>query len=1017
MGKRQEPLDLAAVRERLKASGGREYWRSLEELAQTPEFEEYLHREFPEQASMWDSGVDRRGFLRLMGASLALAGLGACTTQPLEKIIPYVRPPEELIPGKPLFFTTAMTVGGRAIGLLAESQMGRPTKIEGNPSHPASLGPTDALSQASVLTLYDPDRAQVVSERGRIRSWNSFQLALSSEVAGLKNTGGRGLRLLTESVSSPTLLAQIQDFLTLYPQARWHQWEPVHEDNRLQGTRQVFGRPLNFFYKLDQARVVVSLGSDLLCEPITGVRNARDFAQRRRVSDPATAASGKPEMNRLYVIESTVTNTGSSADHRLAVKPSQIEPLANALFEALQSSSTSAGNAPSFPAKESQDKHQRWISAIAKDLSAHRGDSLVVAGENESPAVHVLVHRMNSLLGNIGKTVVFTESPAPATAGMVNSLRQLTSDMAAGKVDTLVMIGTNPVYTAPVDLGFAPHLAKVRLKIHMSLYPEETSRLCDWHIPQTHFLEEWSDTRAFDGTVTIVQPLIQPLFGGISPHELIAVLVGPSRSTYEIVRAYWQKFKPGADFERVWQKSLNDGVIEGTQFAETQPSAGEQAARGFDTTQNARHSTAAPPEDSLEIIFRPDPSIYDGRFANNGWLQELPKAVTKLTWDNAVLCSPALAERLGLSNEDMVELQYRSRKVQGPIWIVPGHADGCVTVHLGYGREVVGRVREGLGFNAYALRTADNPWWGSGLVLRKTGETYRLACTQSHWSLEGRTNVRSGTLAEFRNEPHFAQKEGLAPGPPASLLPEYDYRKENAWGMAIDLTACLGCNACVVACQAENNVPVVGKEQVVRQREMHWLRIDRYYTGNPDSPEVVHQPMLCQHCEKAPCEVVCPVGATVHSSEGLNQMVYNRCVGTRYCSNNCPYKVRRFNFFQYSDQSSPSLKLLHNPDVTVRDRGVMEKCTYCVQRIMQVRIQAEKEDNRPIRDGEIVTACQAACPTQAIVFGNINDPNSKVAQLKRLPLNYGVLEELNTQPRTTYLAGLKNPNPELESET
>ena len=512
--------------------------------------------------------------------------------------------------------------------------------------------------------------------------------------------------------------------------------------------------------------------------------------------------------------------------------------------------------------------------------------------------------------------------------------------------------------------------------------------MCDWHIPQTHFLEEWSDARASDGTATIVQPLISPLFQGISPHELVAVLSGPPQSSYQIVRNFWQKSKPGPDFERFWLKALNDGVIEGTTYAQVQPGTGSggSTARGFDAAsrpaQTTGHSDPGTVDD-LEIIFRPDPSIYDGRFANNGWLQELPKPITKLTWDNAVLCAPALAERLGLTNQDMIELQYRGHKVQGPVFIVPGHADGCVTVHLGYGRELVGHVGEGLGFNAYTLRTADSPWSGRGLALKKTGETYTLATTQGHWSLEGRTNVRSGTLAEFRKDPHFAQKVEQVQHPAASLLPEYDYRHENKWGMAIDLTACLGCNACVVACQAENNVPVVGKEQVVRQREMHWLRIDRYYNGKLDNPDVVQQPMLCQHCEKAPCEIVCPVGATVHSNEGLNQMVYNRCVGTRYCSNNCPYKVRRFNFFQFADKTTPSLQLLYNPDVTVRDRGVMEKCTYCIQRIMAARIRAEEENNRPIHDGEIVTACQAACPTQAIVFGNINDPNSRVAKLKQ----------------------------------
>ncbi|HXK60540.1 MAG TPA: 4Fe-4S dicluster domain-containing protein, partial [Acidobacteriota bacterium] len=595
-----------------------------------------------------------------------------------------------------------------------------------------------------------------------------------------------------------------------------------------------------------------------------------------------------------------------------------------------------------------------------------------------------------------------------AAEPFTESLGRLVSDMAAGRVDTLVIIGANPVYDAPADFNFARNLEKVRLKITLSLYSNETSRLSDWHIPQTHFLEEWSDARAYDGTVSIIQPLIQPLFQGRSAHELLAVLSGTPRSGYDIVRDYWQKQRPGQDFERFWTRSLHDGIIEGTRFAEIRPAiSGDQGAASGQPAAN---------DSQIEILFRPDPNIYDGRFANNAWLQELPKPITKLTWDNAVFLSPALAERLDINNADEVELEYQGRKVKGPAWVTPGHADGCVTVHLGYGRETGGRVGQGAGFNVYPIRTSSAPWFGTGVAVRKTGDRHSLASTQDHWSLEGRSHVRSGTFEQFRQNPDFAHELEPDHHPPASLYPEFDYSGENAWGMAIDMTACLGCNACVIACQAENNIPVVGKVEVGRQREMHWLRIDRYYTGDLANPAVIHQPMLCQHCEKAPCEVVCPVAATVHSSEGLNEMVYNRCVGTRYCSNNCPYKVRRFNFLQYADKTTPSLQLLHNPNVTVRDRGVMEKCTYCVQRISAARIQAKKED-RDIRDGEVITACQAACPTQAIVFGNINDPTSEVAKRKKLPLNYSVLGSLNTRPRTTYLAALKNPNPELESET
>jgi len=1072
MSSDKKQLDLTAIRERLRTQTGRDYWRSLEELADNEEFRELMHREFPRQASEWDDQVGRRGFLKLMGASLALAGLGACTTQPLEKIIPYVRPPEPLVPGQPLFFATAMTLSGSAIGLLAESHMGRPTKIEGNPSHPASMGATDAYSQASVLSLYDPDRAQAVTERGRIRSWSAFQVALAAETDTLKTRRGQGLRILTEIVGSPTLRFQLQELMRMLPQAKWYEYEPVNWDNRQEGTRLAFGQPMNFYYRLDQAKVILSLGSDFLSSRPEGVRYAREFATRRRAQEDPSG------MNRLYVAESTPSPTGSVADHKLPLKPSELEQFARALAARLAGGGSGSG--------DTEGKHGKWLDAVARDLEANRGQCLVVPGEFESSETQRAAHQINSALGNIGKTVeysVATDAPSNQTAG----LRELAGEISNGQVDSLIILGANPVYWAPADLKFGELIMKPRLRVHLSPYFDETSRLCHWHVPETHYLEQWSDALAFDGTASIVQPLIDPLYESRSAHEVISILQGRYRTGYDSVRDYWRRQRP-ADFERLWTTALNDGVIPGTgtappmsQMSGVAPRTERTSGQGQTDTQRDRGESAGGPErrppgplsattspagsqqgqqvsaqqrqarptplvalqsqgnrksdlevgptgvgptgstqerpapaGSLELIFRPDPSVYDGRFANNGWLQELPKPLTKLTWDNAAFVSPRTAEKLGVVTEDVVELRYRGATVEAPVWVLPGHADDCATVHLGYGREFGGRLAVGAGFNAYRLRRSDAPWGGPGLEIRKTGERYRLATTQTHWSLESRNIVRTGTVEEYRKNPHFVHEKQHGIGPELSLYPEYDY-EGNAWGMAIDLNACLGCNACVVACQAENNIPVVGKDQVTKQREMHWLRIDTYHEGNLDNPKTVHQPMLCQHCEKAPCEVVCPVAATVHSSEGLNDMIYNRCVGTRYCSNNCPYKVRRFNFLQYTDKETPVLQVMHNPDVTVRDRGVMEKCTYCVQRINSARIEAKKED-RPIRDGEVVTACQAACPTHAIVFGNINDPNSQVAKLKKLSLNYSVLDELNTQPRTTYLAALRNPNPELGTE-
>jgi molybdopterin-containing oxidoreductase family iron-sulfur binding subunit len=707
-------------------------------------------------------------------------------------------------------------------------------------------------------------------------------------------------------------------------------------------------------------------------------------------------------MNRLYVAESMPSPTGAVADHRLPVRASEMEEFARALARRLGVDGAGGEDAArAFP------QHARWLDAVARDLQAHRGAGLVVAGRDMPPVVHVLAHAMNQALGNLGQTVLLTAPVEAEPADQLESLGTLTADMEAGKVEALIILGGNPAYTAPADLRFDAALAKVGLRVHLAEYEDETSALCHWHVPETHFLEAWGDARAFDGTVSLIQPLIAPLAAGRrSALELMAVLLGqPQARGYDILREHWRGELRGQDFESAWRKALHDGVISGTALPVR--SAGVRAGAA---ARQAAAQAAAPAAGTLEVAFRPDPTVWDGRFANNAWLQELPKPVTKLTWDNAAYMSPATATRLGVESGDVVEIAHGGRSLRAPVAVQPGHAPDSVTLHLGYGRRRAGRVGTGLGANAYLLRTAAQPWVATGAQVRRTGERSELAATQMHHALAGRHHVRAGTLEEYRKHPEFARE--LVHIPHANLYPEYPY-EGYAWGMSIDLTACMACNACVVACQAENNIPVVGRDQVIRGREMHWLRIDSYYAGDPEDPAILAQPMLCQHCEKAPCEPVCPVAATSHSAEGLNDQIYNRCIGTRYCSNNCPYKVRRFNFLKYSEDQ-PLLRLVHNPDVTVRSRGVMEKCTYCVQRINAARIEAKRED-RTIRDGDVVTACQAACPTGAIVFGNINDRASRVFQLKQAPQSYGVLAELNTQPRTSYLARIRNVNPEIEA--
>jgi MoCo/4Fe-4S cofactor protein with predicted Tat translocation signal len=1051
------------------------YWRSLGELADTLQFREYLHREFPEQASEWNDPKGRRQFLKLMSASLALAGVGACTKQPPEQIVPYVRQPEDLVPGRPLFFASAIPLSGVAHPVLVESHMGRPTKIEGNPDHPASLGATDAITQAAVLDLYDPDRARTVTRRGEVVPWSVFVGEIQSTLSRHKGQQGRGIRFLTGPITSPSLAELMATILTENPQAKWHQYDAVanpgaHTAPQAGATEAI--------YHFDKAAVVLSLESDFLCCGPGTVRYQKDFAAARRVTDE------RPVMNRLYVVESTPSLTGTKADHRLAVRAGDVEGFARALAASVGGSGGAAGSqAPATGPGGAEAA--KWIAAVAKDLQAHRGSSVVLAGHYQPASVHALAQSMNEALGNIGTTVVYG-TPLDASAGRAGTLNDLASAMDAGQVDVLVVSGVNAVYAAPADLKFAERLAKVGTVIYHGSHVDETAFVSHWNIADTHPLETWGDARAHDGTVTPIQPLIAPLYEGRSIYELLGAFTSqPGRTSYQVVKDYWTRAfaggggwkirakdgQPFKDAETFWRRALHDGLIPGTALADggqatpflPAPKAGAagsaagaaaagaagasapgaapapaaentlarpdasvaaapaaqqpQAAAGAQATPT-QPGASAPGGGGLEIIFRPDPTIWDGRFANNGWLQELPKPLTKVTWDTTAWISPQLANERGLNDGDIIELKYRGNTMRLPVFRVPGHPVQSVTVFLGYGRRMAGRVgtppKEAEGFNAYLLRTSDAPWFGNGLEIAKTGDRYLIATTQEHHLMEGRDPVRVANLEQYKADPGIIDEQGERPPKTLTLYPDHVF-DGNKWGMSIDLTTCTGCSACTMACVAENNIPVVGKEQVAAGREMHWIRVDHYFAGNDfdTAVEAYHQPVPCMQCENAPCELVCPVAATTHSAEGLNDMVYNRCVGTRYCSNNCPYKVRRFNFLLYQDWTTPSLEPMRNPDVTVRSRGVMEKCTYCVQRINQARVDAKRED-RAIRDGEILTACQGVCPSDAIVFGNLNDPNSQVSKIKAQHRNYGLLENLNTRPRTTYLAALRNPNPELE---
>ena len=1024
------------------------YWRSLNELADTAEFRAFVESEFP--AIEGPVPVSRRKWLQLMSASLALAGVGGCRWEK-EEILPFAKRPAERVPGRPQQFATAMDLAGSAEGLLVTCVDGRPIKIEGNPAHPGSNGATTPLAQAALLELYDPQRSQGVRKRSGekdfARTWDSFTSWAGPHFEEFTSTDGAGFRVLAEADSSPTLAALRADLLKLYPNAQWHEFEPISRENERDGARLALGQPVRTHLALDAADVIVCLDDDLLGSHSASIRYARDFAAGREPE------SGR--MNRLYAVESSYSITGAAADHRLALRSGQIAAVVAGIEGVLSGSGESAGFTP---------EAAHFLEAMIADLKEHAGSSVVTAGAGQPAEVHAAIRRINALLKNVGKTVTYTVDPDPERPSHVESIGSLAVAMAAGEVNTLLIIGGNPVYDAPADVDFAAALAKVPTTIHLSTYRNETTAACTWQLARCHPLESWGDARSYDGTYTVVQPLVAPLFDGRSAIEVLGMILstspaessslismsfsslrsGPGMATWPdamaLVRQTFEQITGEIGIEDVgglWRKTLHDGLLEGSRWP-----AAELAADGASGSLGSLAGAAA---GDYEIVFCRDASVYDGRFAENGWLQEMPDPITRLTWDNAAVISPATAESLGVKDGSIVKLGLAGREIEIPVCILPGVATGTLAVSLGYGRTAAGFVGDGVGVDVYKLRTTGALGFAGGVSVEPTGRKIELATTQDHFAIDtagmNARQKRVGSLVQEATLGRFEEFAGLSPEerehvdvsgheihhpPLVSLWEEPPFGEaDHRWAMSIDLSKCIGCGACVVSCQAENNIPVVGREQIINGRQMHWIRVDRYFRGDPADPEVVLQPVACHHCEMAPCEQVCPVAATVHSEEGLNDMAYNRCVGTRYCANNCPYKVRRFNYFNYhkdlKDPASEVAKLKYNPEVTVRSRGVMEKCSYCVQRIQAVKIEA-KNARRPIADGEIKTACQQVCPTGAIVFGDLGPPGqkpeeqSKVRQAHEAVRSYAMLAALNIKPRTAYLARIRNPNPALEKE-
>jgi len=977
------------VRRRLGGRSGRAFWRGLEELSEAPEFKRLLAAEFP---SLAQSPADfaRRDILKCLGASLALAGLAGCS-EDLSHSVPYVEAPETIIPGRPKYYATAALMGGYAQPVLGETHVGRPTKLEGNPDHPACLGATDAFTQAALLGLYDPDRSRSPRYMGRPTAWSGLDAMLVSQATRLDATAGQGFCLLTGATSSPTMGRQLNLLMRRWPQARWYIHEPVSEESRIEAARLVFGRRLEQRLHLDRAEVVVCLDDDVMGPGPKQTYHARGWTKRRQSAQRGEGSCA------IWMAEPTPSLTGVMAGRRIIARPDRISTLAAALAARLGMSSE--------PAPPLGEEERRWIESAAAALDAHRGQCLVAVGSQHAPAVQALGLFINAKLGNIGATLVLAEPSLLQPPDEAATFQDLVQRMKAGEVSSLTILDCNPAYTAPADLDFTGAAERVEMRFHSGLYFDETAALCQWHAPLQHDLETWSDARAVNGLATILQPLIGFSFGGRSRHVMLQNCLGDVfAEARAVVVETWREFWNDA-FDEHWNSALVAGFVPDSAPAEiaVQPivdtaPAVARAARG----------------EGLTVVVKPDPTIWDGRFANLAWLQELPKPLTKVTWDNVILVSPALAEELHIETGNEVRLEVPGRSVAGPAWVMPGQEPRTVTVFLGYGRGPIGRVMEGAGYDAYRIRTVADPWQSGGAGLTRTSKVWQLASTQLHFALEGRDMVRFVPAGDARVDGRHSKKRKVGETRKETIYPVQHYESPS-WGLSIDTDLCIGCNACVVACVAENNIPMVGKEQVAMGREMFWLRVDRYYQGPPENPKTVFQPVPCMHCEKAPCEMGCPVNATTHSPDGLNQQVYNRCIGTRTCSSYCPYKVRRFNWFDLTGSDPPEIQALRNPDVTVRDRGVMEKCTYCVQRIRSAEIQA-KIDGRPIRDGEIQTACQQACPTSAIVFGDVMDPETVVSRRKTSSRDYSLLEEVNTWPRTTYLARIEDEPPDGGSE-
>jgi len=1024
MSKRQA-YELAA-----KSDGAPIFWKSLEQKANRERTATQATAEFPRETVGHDFAskdllgpVGRRGFM-FGGMSAALLAVEGCARRPVENILPYSKAPEYMLPGIPVHYATVREHRGDSIGLVVENHEGRPTKLEGNTEHPGSFGGCDAITQASILDLYDPDRSNGPRKADKEAKWEDFEALAKQKVAAFIADGGAKLRVLMAPTNSPTVIRLRDALAAKFPQSRVHAWTPVSQSNAREGSRIAFGKPLTTIVDYRFARVVLALDSDFLQTEPGMIRATRLFSRGRRIR------SSHEGMSRLYVVEPSYTTTGANADHRLRLAARQIEPYLLALAKEL---STRQGIdlsqvAPLLGTSTSvvDGVPPKWIKVVADELAATRGRAAILIGSRQPARLHALVHALNSALGNAGTTIGTYPLADAAERDVATDLKDLTADIDAGKVDTLIILGGNPVYDAPADLKFAEKLGKVPTSVHLAHSVDETGSKCTWHLPRAHDLEAWGDQRSLDGSLAVQQPMIAPLFGGRSDIELLALFTGDAPKGYDLVRA---TFKGGTNtpapvMEQAWKTGLNKGIFAGAANHALGPVAviGDAVVASF--SRNLPPRPLGP--DNLEIDFAVDPKLFDGRYANNPWLLELPDLMTKICWDNAACISPATAKALGVENGDVLSLSRDGAgTVEIPAWILPGQADNTVTVNMGWGRAMAGRYGKGVGFDVYPLRTSDALGFADGVKAQKTGKTWQLVQTQEHQSMEGRPLAIDTTLEEYKSHPNFAQYKT----PDPKVLPlwkpvEYNGHK---WGMVIDLSSCTGCDACVIACQAENNIATVGKDQVYRNREMYWIRIDRYFLGEDDAnPAVAMQPVACQQCEEAPCENVCPVNATAHSPEGLNDMAYNRCIGTRYCGNNCPYKVRRFNYLEFQGGppgSSPDTmygdipetrKMQFNPDVTVRMRGVMEKCTYCVQRIQEGKIAAKREDRPRIKDHEIITACEQACPAEAITFGDLNDPMSRVAKQSEIDRGYHLLSELGTHPRTTFLGKIRNPNPAME---